>query len=202
MPQANDIESMEVLKDASATAIYGSRGSNGVILVTTKKGRSGKISIEANTTYAIQNISNRLDLLNSNEFADYQNQIRANNGVTTPYSQGPANTDWQDLIYRSGSTSNNQVSVSGGSDKINFYASTNYFKQEGIITGSDFERLTFLSNIDAQVTDKLKLGMNLFGSRGVKNGSATQSNGSVSAGGDDVITLALRYAPDLSLIHI
>ncbi|WP_036156632.1 SusC/RagA family TonB-linked outer membrane protein [Maribacter forsetii] len=201
MPQANDIESMEVLKDASATAIYGSRGSNGVILVTTKKGRSGKISIEANTTYAIQNISNRLDLLNANEFADYQNQIRANNGVTTPYSQGPANTDWQDLIYRSGSTSNNQVSVSGGSDKINFYASTNYFKQEGIITGSDFERLTFLSNIDAQVTDKLKLGMNLFGSRGVKNGSATQSNGSVSAGGDDVITLALRYAPDQAVFN-
>tara|TARA_R110000744_G_scaffold14462_3_gene41215 strand:- start:7018 stop:10053 length:3036 start_codon:yes stop_codon:yes gene_type:complete len=196
MPQANDIESMEVLKDASATAIYGSRGSNGVILVTTKKGRSGKLSIEANTTYAIQNISNRLDLLNASEFADYQNQIRTNNGVSTPYAQGPANTDWQDLIYRSGSTSNNQVSFSGGSEKINFYASANYFKQDGIIIGSDFERLTFLSNIDAQVTDKLKLGMNLFGSRGIKNGSATQSNGSVSAGGDDVITLALRYAPD------
>ncbi|WP_430429592.1 SusC/RagA family TonB-linked outer membrane protein [Maribacter litoralis] len=196
MPQANDIESMEVLKDASATAIYGSRGSNGVILVTTKKGRSGKLSIEANTTYAIQNISNRLDLLNASEFADYQNQIRTNNGVTTPYTQGPANTDWQDLIYRSGSTSNNQVSFSGGSEKINFYASANYFKQDGIIIGSDFERLTFLSNIDAQVTDKLKLGMNLFGSRGIKNGSATQSDGSVSAGGDDVITLALRYAPD------
>ncbi|WP_299800715.1 TonB-dependent receptor [uncultured Maribacter sp.] len=196
MPQANDIESMEVLKDASATAIYGSRGSNGVILVTTKKGRSGKLSIEANTTYAIQNISNRLDLLNASEFADYQNQIRTNNGVSTPYAQGPANTDWQDLIYRSGSTSNNQVSFSGGSEKINFYASANYFKQDGIIIGSDFERLTFLSNIDAQVTDKLKLGMNLFGSRGIKNGSATQSDGSVSAGGDDVITLALRYAPD------
>lgn len=196
MPQANDIQSMEVLKDASATAIYGSRGSNGVILVTTKKGRSGKLSIEANTTYAIQNISNRLDLLNASEFADYQNQIRTNNGVATPYTQGPADTDWQDLIYRSGSTSNNQVSFSGGSEKISFYASANYFKQEGIIIGSDFERLTFLSNVDAQVTDKLKLGMNLFGSRGIKNGSATQSDGSVSAGGDDVITLALRYAPD------
>ncbi|CAM4084188.1 SusC/RagA family TonB-linked outer membrane protein [Zobellia nedashkovskayae] len=196
MPQANDIESMEVLKDASATAIYGSRGSNGVVLVTTKKGKSGRLTIEANTTYAIQNISNRLDLLNADEFANYQNQIRTNNGVTTPYAQGPANTDWQDLIYTTGSTSNQQVSFSGGSDKINFYASANYFKQDGIIVNSDFERLTFLSNVDAQVTDKLKLGMNLFGSRGTKNGSATQSNGSVSAGGDDVITLALRYAPD------
>ncbi|WP_405606565.1 SusC/RagA family TonB-linked outer membrane protein [Polaribacter sp. Asnod1-A03] len=196
MPQANDIQSMEILKDASATAIYGSRGSNGVVLVTTKKGKSGRLSIEVNSTYAVQNISNRLDLLGADEFADYQNQIRANNDVTTAYSQGSADTDWQDLIYRSGNTQNHQVSFSGGTDKINFYASGNYFKQDGIIINSGFERATFLSNIDAQMTDKLKLGMNLFGSRGTKNGSATQSNGSVSAGGDDVITLALRYAPD------
>ena len=81
MPQANDIESMEVLKDASATAIYGSRGSNGVVLVTTKKGRSGKMSVELNTTFSTQNPSNRLDLLNATEFVDYQNQIRANNGI-------------------------------------------------------------------------------------------------------------------------
>ncbi len=196
MPQSSDIESLEVLKDASATAIYGSRGSNGVVLVTTKKGRSGKLTIELNSTYAVQSTSNEIDLLNADEFADYQNQIRANNGVTTPYVQGSANTDWQDLIYKSGSTANHQVSFSGGSDKINFYASGNYFKQDGVLINSDFERLTFLSNIDAQATDKLKLGLNLFGSRGTKNGAATQSNGSVSAGGDDVITLAMRYAPD------
>ncbi|QDO93633.1 TonB-dependent receptor [Formosa sediminum] len=196
MPQANDIESMEVLKDASATAIYGSRGSNGVVLVTTKKGRSGKLVVELNSSYAINSISNELDLLNADEFADYQNQIRTNNGVSSPYVQGDADTDWQDLIYRSGSTQNHQLSFSGGTEKVNFYASANYFNQEGIIINSDFERATFLSNIDAQVTDKLKLGMNLFGSRGTKNGAATQSNGSVSAGGDDVITLAMRYAPD------
>jgi TonB-linked SusC/RagA family outer membrane protein len=196
MPQANDIQSMEVLKDASATAIYGSRGSNGVVLVTTKKGRSGKLTVELNTTYAIQNISNQLDLLNADEFADYQNQIRTNNGVTSAYPQGDADTDWQDLIYQSGSTQNHQLSFSGGSEKINFYASGNYFKQEGILVNSDFERATFLSNVDAQISDKLKIGMNLFGSRGTKNGAATQSNGSVSAGGDDVITLAMRYAPD------
>ncbi|QWX84009.1 TonB-dependent receptor [Cellulophaga sp. HaHaR_3_176] len=201
MPQANDIQSMEVLKDASATAIYGSRGSNGVVLVTTKKGRSGKLSVELNTTYAVQNTSNKLDLLNANEFANYQNQIRANNGITAVYPQGTADTDWQDLIYKSGSTVNHQLSFSGGSEKINFYTSANYFKQDGILVNSDFERLTFLSNVDAQLTDKLKMGMNLFGSRGTKNGAATQSNGSVSAGGDDVITLALRYAPDQAVYN-
>ncbi|WP_435133081.1 SusC/RagA family TonB-linked outer membrane protein [Formosa sp. A9] len=196
MPQANDIASMEVLKDASATAIYGSRGSNGVILVTTKTGKSGRLNIEFNSSYAIQNTANEIDLLNADEFANYQNDIRANTGNTSPYTQGSGNTNWQDLIYRSGNTQNYQLAFSGGSEKIKFYASTNYFGQDGIVINSDFEKLTFLSNIDAQVFDNLKLGMNLYGSRDEKNGAATQSDGSVSAGGDDVITLAMRYAPD------
>ena len=132
-------------------------------------------------------------MLNADEFAEYQ-QI-----LDPGYVQGTADTDWQDLIYRAGSTANHQISFSGGSDKMNFYASGNYFKQDGIIVNSGFERATFLSNIDAQVTDKLKLGMNLFGSRGTKDGVATQSTGSngVGAGGDDVISLAMRFAPDL-----
>jgi TonB-linked SusC/RagA family outer membrane protein len=198
MPQPNDIESMEVLKDASATAIYGSRGSNGVVLVTTKKGKSGKLTVEFNTNYAVQNTANELDLLNADQFADYQNQIRANNGNTAPYPQGTGDTNWQDLIYTSGNTQNHQLSFSGGSDKINFYASGNYFNQEGIVINSGFERATFLANIDAQVTDKLKFGLNLFGSTGTKNGVATQSTGSggVGGGGDDVIAIAMRYAPD------
>ncbi len=196
MPQPTDIESIEVLKDASATAIYGSRGSNGVVLVTTKKGRSGKLNVELNTTYSTQNTANKLDLLNADEFADYQNQIRTNQGNTNPYVQGPANTDWQDEIYRPGNTQNYQLSVSGGTDKMNFYTSGNYFNQKGIVINSGFERATFLTNIDAQATDKLKLGVNLFGSRGVKDGVTTQSDGSVTVGNDDVISLAMRMAPD------
>ncbi len=196
MPQANDIESMEVLKDASATAIYGSRGSNGVVLVSTKKGKSGKIAVELNTTYGVQNVANRLDLLNANEFADYQNQIRENQGNTTPYPQGSEDTDWQDMIYRDGDVANHQLSVSGGSDKMNFYASGNYFDQRGIVINSGFARTTFLGNIDAQATDKLKLGLNLFGGRGTKKGVATQSDGSVTVGSDDAISLAMRFAPD------
>ncbi|CAH8284067.1 TonB-linked SusC/RagA family outer membrane protein [Mariniflexile fucanivorans] len=193
MPQANDIESMEVLKDASATAIYGSRGSNGVVMVTTKKGKSGKLSVELNTSYSVQNTANKLDLLNADEFANYQQTIAGNPG----YVQGSGDTDWQDLLYRTGSTANHQFSFSGGSDNINFYASANYFKQDGIIINSDFEKLTFLSNIDAQVTDKLKLGMNLFGSIGAKNGVSTQSSGdSANGGGDDVISLMFRFTPD------
>ncbi|MBU2995225.1 TonB-dependent receptor [Cellulophaga baltica] len=201
MPQANDIQSMEVLKDASATAIYGSRGSNGVIMVTTKKGRSGRMDIDFNSTYSVQSTSNRLDLLNASDFADYQNQIRTNQGNSTPYVQGDYDTDWQDLIYRTGSTQNHQIAFSGGSEKINVYASGTYFNQEGVLINSGYERLSFLSNIDAQVSDKLKLGLNLTGSSSTKNGVSTQSDGSASVGGDDVVSLAMRFAPDKGIYN-
>lgn len=194
MPQPNDIQSMEVLKDASATAIYGSRGSNGVVLVTTKRGRSGKLSIEINSNDSFQNTSGRLDLLNANEFAAYQQAINP------AYVQGPADIDWQDRLYRSGKTQNRQFSISGGTDKINVYASGTYFSQEGVVINSDFERISFLSNIDAQLTDKLKVGFNLFGSRGAKEGVPTQSTGqTANGGGDDVTSLMFRFTPDLGI---
>lgn len=201
MPQAGDIASMQILKDASATAIYGSQGSNGVVLVTTKKGRKGGVNVELNSTYSTQNTANSLDLLTASDFADYQNQIRTNRGNTTPYVQGDAETDWQDLIYRTGSTQNHQLSVSGGSEKINFYASGTYFKQDGILVNSGYERASFLSNIDAKVSDKLKVGANLTGGVSTKSGVSTQSNGSVTVGGDDVVSLAMRFAPDKGIYN-
>lgn len=205
-PQANDIASIEVLKDASSTAIYGSQGSNGVVIVTTKKGTKGKLNVELNSTYATQQTADQLDLLNASEFADYQNQVRANVAVTNgetavPYVQGGADTDWQDLIYQSGYTSNHQLSFSGGTEKVNFYSSINYFDQKGVVINSDFERVTFLTNIDAQITDKLKLGANLFGSSSTQNSVATQSDGSVTVGSDDVVSLASRFAPDKSIFN-
>ncbi|WP_052343447.1 SusC/RagA family TonB-linked outer membrane protein [Saccharicrinis fermentans] len=196
MPQAADVESMQILKDASATAIYGSRGSNGVILVTTKKGKSGKLNVDFNATYSAQTTANKLDLLNADDFADYQNQIRINQGNSTAYAQGPYDTDWQDLIYRTGSTQNYQLSFSGGSDKVNYYASGTYFKQEGILVNSGYERASFLTNLNAQINDKLKLGLNLTGGLSNKDGVTTQSDGSVTVGSDDVVSLAMRFAPD------
>ncbi|MEN8826386.1 MAG: TonB-dependent receptor [Wenyingzhuangia sp.] len=196
MPQPGDIESIEVLKDASATAIYGSRGSGGVVLVTTKKGKTGSLNVEVNTNYSTQTTANKLDLMNADQFATYTQSYNPG------YVQGSEETDWQDLIYQSGSTTNHQASFSGGTDKINFYASANYFNQDGIIVNSDFERITFLTNVDAQINDKLKLGMNLFGSRGVKNGILTQSTGdTANGGGDDVVGLAFRFSPDSGIYN-
>lgn len=197
MPQAADIASMEVLKDASATAIYGSRGSNGVILVTTKKGRTGKITVELNSSYAVQSTSNKLDLLNAEDFVTYQQQIRTNQGNPAAFPDSGSDTDWQDQIYQTGTTQNHTLSFSGGTDKSNFYASGNYFKQDGVLINSGFEKATFLSNIDAKVTSKLSLGMNLYGSKSTKNGIPTQSSGAngVGGGGDDAIALAMRFDP-------
>lgn len=189
LPQPNDIESIEILKDASATAIYGSRGANGVILVTTKKGRNGKMQVELNSTYSSQNVSQRIDLLNASEFANYRQTINS------AYQQGSAETDWQDLIYRTGNISNHQLSFSGGSDKINYYVSGNYFNQEGVVINSGFERFSFLSNVDVQATDKLKLGFNAYANRGNRDGIQSQA-GSGGSGGGDVISTAYRFAPD------
>ncbi len=204
-PQQNDIESIEILKDASATAIYGSRGSGGVILVTTKKGQSGRPVVEVNTSYSTQETTNRLDLLDANGFAQYQNQIRSNAG-DAPYSQGVENTDWQDVIYRDGNTQNHQVSVSGGGENVNYYFSGSYFNQEGIVVNSDFERIQFLANVDATVGSRLKVGLNSVTSRSEQNGVSTQSTGSdaigsVNGGGDDVVSLAFRFSPDVGFFN-
>lgn len=201
MPQPGDIQSIQVLKDASATAIYGSQGANGVVMVTTKKGRSGKINIEVNSNYSIQSTANKLDLLNADDFTTYQNAVRENvaltNGNTaTPYVRGDYDTDWQDLIYRTGNTQNHQLSVSGGSEKMKFYLSGTYFQQDGVLINSDYERVSVLANLDAQVTDKLKLGANLTTNVSQKAGVSTQSNGSVTVGGDDVVSLAMRFDPN------
>ena len=200
-PQQNDIASIEILKDASATAIYGSRGSGGGILVTTKKGKSGTPVVELNSTYSAQQTTNRLDLLDANGFAAYQNMIRSNAG-DPPYAQGTFNTDWQDEIYRNGNTNNHQLSVSGGGDNVNYYISGSYFNQQGIVVNSDFERIQFLANVDAKVGDRLNIGLNSVSSRANQNGVSTQSTGrdaigSVNGGGDDVVSLAFRFSPDV-----
>lgn len=194
MPQQSDIESIEILKDASAAAIYGSRGSNGVIMVTTKKGVPGKVTVEVNSTISSSETSNQLDLLDADQYTDYQTIINP------AYVQGPANTDWQDLLFRKGTVHNHQFSVSGGSDKINFFTSANYFNQEGVIINSAFERYSFLVNADAKVNDKLKIGVSLFARRSQKDGVSTQSTGQTSnGGGDDVIGLMFRFRPDLGI---
>jgi TonB-linked SusC/RagA family outer membrane protein len=157
---SGDIQSLEVLKDASATAIYGSRGANGVILVTTKKGVKGRtaptISFSAN--YSIQKLQKKIDLLSGREFALVANEITPgsyNNVDAVP------NTDWQDIVFRDAPIHDYQFSAAGASDKMQYYLGIGYFKQDGIIPKSDYERVTLKFNNTYHLSNSIRLGSNL-----------------------------------------
>jgi TonB-linked SusC/RagA family outer membrane protein len=189
MPPPEDIESVEVLKDASATAIYGSRGANGVIMVTTKKGSKGKTRIELNTSYSVQNEIKRLDLLNAQQYTDMTKE------AFPTYVTSGENTDWQDVIFRTGAIQNHQLSFSGGTDNVNYYISGSFYDQDGIIIGSAFKKYSITSNININATEKLKIGLNVFGERSNTDGVPTQES-SGGADGAGVIGSALKFMPD------
>jgi TonB-linked SusC/RagA family outer membrane protein len=157
---AADIASMEVLKDASATAIYGARGANGVIIVTTKKGStSGNYpTINVSIENSLQQLPKKIDLLSGREYAIVRNKI--NPGTYNNLDAVP-NTDWQDQIFRTAPIQNYQVSIAGGSEKFQYYTSIGYFKQDGIIRKSDYERVSLKFNNTLHLTKAVRLGSNL-----------------------------------------
>jgi TonB-linked SusC/RagA family outer membrane protein len=157
---SSDIASMEVLKDASATAIYGSRGANGVIIITTKTGTMGqeKASFNINSEFGIQHLAKKIDLLNGREFAIISNEIVAgsyNNVDLVP------NTDWQDLVFGLAPIQNHQLSVTGATNLTQYYVGIGAFIQDGIIDKSNYSRLTLKLNNTYNLTPFLKLGNNL-----------------------------------------
>jgi TonB-linked SusC/RagA family outer membrane protein len=155
----DDIESYDVLKDASATAIYGSRGANGVILVTTKKGRSGKATIDYSAYVGIANQAKYFDLLNA---AEYSKAIEAIPGVTPSTYELGGNTDWQKAITRTALTHSNNVAMSGGANGFNYRASVNYSDQQGIVLNNGRKQLGFRFNADQKALDnKLDLTLNV-----------------------------------------
>ena len=146
----NDIESVTVLKDASSTAIYGSRGANGVIVITTKKGKSGNLKVSLDVTGGISTVSNKLDVLSADEYR----QINTDLGLT--FSDLGGNTNWQDEIYRTAKTQDYNLSFSGGSDKTAYRASLGYGNQEGVLIGSKLERANARINVNhSALNDKL-----------------------------------------------
>ena len=157
---SGDIESMEVLKDASATAIYGSRGANGVILVTTKKGTRGqeKPIISVSAEYSVQQLQKKIDLLSGREFAQIANEI--NPGSFNNVDAVP-NTDWQDLIFQAAPIQNYQLSATGATEKMQYYVGLGYFRQDGIIPKSSYERVTLKFNNTYHISDAVRLGSNL-----------------------------------------
>jgi TonB-linked SusC/RagA family outer membrane protein len=158
----NDIESVEVLKDASATAIYGARGSNGVVLITTKRGKSGATRVSFESYYGVQQIRKTLDVLNAAEFAQLENDVFKTAVYVDPAAEGEG-VDWQDLIFDTAPIQNHQLSVNGGNDKTQLALSANYFDQDGIIINSNFKRYSLRLNLDHRISDRIKMGTSLMG---------------------------------------
>lgn len=194
----SDIESVDVLKDASATAIYGARGANGVVLITTKRGKSGATRVSYEGYYGVQKIRKTLDVLNAAEFAQLENEVFKTQVYADPAAEGEG-VDWQDLIFRSAPIQNHQLSVNGGTNKTQLALSLNYFDQDGIIIASNFKRYSLRLNLDHQISDRVKTGVSIMGSYNVNNGVTTGSE-TVGDGGvvlSSIVGAALGAPPTL-----
>ncbi|WP_254423371.1 TonB-dependent receptor [Algoriphagus sp. A40] len=216
----NDIDNIQVLKDASATAIYGSRGSNGVILITTKSGKSGMSKIDFSISTGVQQVEKTLDVLNATEFAHYINESRNNAWVNSgpgrsasdpnsvrlnnvmyllpevfsnPESLGEG-TNWQDEIFRTAQMSNYQLNFSGGNDKTKYFVSGGYLSQDGVIINSDLKRYSFRVNVESQMNKRVKVGANITPSYTFSNQSLAEGNWQ----GGGIIQSAITAGPHLT----
>ena len=162
-----DIVSMEILKDASATAIYGAQGANGVVLITTKHGKAGEAKFSYSGMVAASRQNKRLDMMNLREYAQFYNSMYQQGEVATAnaYLSDPSvlgrGTNWQDAVFQTAWQHSHQVSAQGGTEKVQYYVSGSYMNQEGTIIGSKFDRLSFRANIDAELKKWLKMGVNI-----------------------------------------
>jgi TonB-linked SusC/RagA family outer membrane protein len=170
----NDIESIEVLKDASATAIYGSHGANGVVIITTKRGKKGTSNVNFSSYFGTQRVAKTLDLLNASQWAVLVNDVNVSDGVAKTYTDAQiaalgTGSNWQEAALRSALVSNNELSISGGDEKSRYLISGNYFDQDGTILHTGFKRYSARVNYEKDVSDKFKVSTNLFGSRSIEN---------------------------------
>ncbi len=195
-----DIESIEILKDASATAIYGARAANGVVLITTKSGKEGRDQITLDAYYGTQSVVQQIDVMNALQYAELVNEAYTNDGLAAIYDNAtlaelranPQGTDWQDEVFRTAPIQNYQLTFSGGDNKTNYAISGNYFNQQGIIRNSGFSRYSGRINIARNILDNFRIGTNLNVSRTNSNAVRTDAGGT---GG--VVTTALKFNPIL-----
>ena len=216
-----DIVSMDVLKDAAAAALYGSRAANGVILITTKQGQSGKVKVSYDGFVGFSNATDFYEMMNAQEYVDFKNlavknrygtdELSLTAGYVSPYGNKAFNmmkdangnyvdTDWKDAAFQNGLSQSHSVAVSGGSDKVRYYLSGNYTTQEGIVKGDKYDRLGVKANINVQATDWLKVGMNTNVTTGTTSYVDAARRGSNFAVGG-FPRLALINAPNLPMYN-
>ena len=196
-----DIVSMEILKDASATAIYGAQGANGVVLITTKRGKAGEAKFTYDGSVSFHRQMKRLDMLNLREFAEYYNDMAQQGEIAKPdetYSDPSIlgkGTNWQDAIFRTAWQHQHQISAQGGTDAVKYYVSGGYMDQQGTIIGSNFNRFSFRSNLDAQLKKWLKLGLNV-------SYTETKDDLKQADSEEGIITYSLTTPPDIQIYDI
>ena len=196
-----DIVSMEILKDASATAIYGAQGANGVVLITTKRGKAGDAKVSYDGMLAISQQNKRLDMMNLREYAEFYNSLveigeiyNANPLYADPSLLG-VGTNWQDEVFRTAIQHQHQLSVQGGSDKVQYYVSGSYMNQQGTVIGSEFERYSVRANLDAQVKKWLKVGLNA-------TYAHTTDDLKLADGSEGIIYYSLTTLPDIPVYDV
>ena len=167
----NDIASVDILKDASATAIYGARGSNGVILITTKKGTNNKLLVEGSISHGTQNLTYKPSFITGKQYVDVKNAIAAENVTTQPFPSSfvPANSQWWDAATRSASVDNQGVSLSSSNQGSKMFISINHLKQTGVLQKTDYERYSARIGTERSLGEKIKIGGNFYGANGVSN---------------------------------
>jgi TonB-linked SusC/RagA family outer membrane protein len=170
----SDIESIEVLKDASATAIYGSRGANGVVMITTKSGRAGQSRITFESSVGVQQLRKKLDLMNSQEYVDFSKRYFTNSSLGVPADLASftptVSTDWQDETFHKARLLNNSLSASGGNEKTRYYVSGGFIDQQGIVINTGYKRASLRVNLDSKLSERFTLQSRLFVSRGTQDG--------------------------------
>lgn len=195
-----DIVSMEILKDASATAIYGAQGANGVILITTKRGKAGEAKFTYDGMLAVQRQTKRLDMMNLREFANYYNEfVQVGELDVNGYYADPSildkGTNWQDAVFQTALQHQHQVSAEGGTEKIKYYVSASYMDQDGTLIGSNFNRYSFRVNLDSQLKSWLKLGLSA-------TYSSTDEDLKLADGEQGIINYSLKTVPDIPIYDI
>lgn len=197
----SDIVSMEVLKDASATAIYGAQGANGVVLITTKRGKAGEAKFSYDGSVTMSRQMKRLDMLNLRDFAKYYNSMADQYEISSvdPNYSDPdvlgVGTNWQDAIFQTAWQHNHQISAQGGTEKVKYYISGNYMNQEGTIIGSNFERYGARVNLDAQLKSWMKIGLNA-------SYTGTSDDLKHADAEDGIIQYSLVTPPDIQIYNI
>ncbi|MCQ2138782.1 MAG: TonB-dependent receptor [Bacteroidales bacterium] len=196
-----DIVSMEILKDASATAIYGAQGANGVVLITTKRGKAGDAKFNYDGMFAVSRQTKRLDMMNLRQFAEFYNSMVEIGEIGNPsaFYADPSllgvGTNWQDEVFRTALQHQHQVSASGGSEKVQYYVSGSYMNQEGTIIGSNFNRFSVRTNLDAKLKDWFKLGLNV-------SYANTMDDLKLADGGEGIIFYSLTTLPDIPVYDV